>query len=338
MVAIPPTIKIEGFLCNRTCEIMGLAVGIDIGGTWIRVALGNSDAEILRRKSMPVDARSGASLLRQLESLIRFVCAGDLSLVDGIGIGAAGRLNVREGTIVYSPNTSLRDVNVKALEKRLRKPVTLLNDNVAAALAERSIGIGRGLDNLVYVGIGTGIGGGAVVDGRVLVGKEGNAHEMGHMIIDIEGRLECSCGGRGHWEAYTSGSGLPNFAKLLTERYGRNTPFLKEVRSQRIEAKDIFMAARRGDGFAKFVLEESANVNAMAFANLVDLYDPTVISVGGGVALKNPDLVIEPIADRLPKFAFNAPPAVVATPLREDAPLLGAILSVFEPSSCEPRD
>jgi len=317
---------------------MGLAVGIDIGGTWIRAALGNSDAEILRRKSTPVDAKSKSSLLRQLEALIRFVCTDDLSMVDGIGIGAAGRLNVGEGTIVYSPNTSLRDVNVKALEKRLRKPVTLLNDNVAAALAERSIGIGRGLGNLVYVGIGTGIGGGAVVDGRLLVGKEGNAHEMGHMIIDIEGRLECSCGGRGHWEAYTSGSGLPNFARLLAEKYGRNTPFLKEVRSKRIEAKDVFGAVRRGDGFAKFVVEESANVNAMAFANLVDLYDPSVISVGGGVALKNPDLVIEPIAARLHKFTFNAPPAVVATPLREDAPLLGAILSVFEPPSCEPRD
>jgi glucokinase len=293
--------------------------------------LGDGDAKVLRKMSLPVDAKSNDSFIKQLKALILKVGGGDLSRVDGIGIGAAGRLDIRKGTLVYSPHTSLRDVKVKLLEDRLGKPVTLLNDAVAAALAERFIGAGRGHDNLIYVGIGTGIGGGAVVDGRLLIGKDGNAHEMGHMIIDIDGRLECSCGGRGHWEAYTSGSGIPNFARLLAEMYQGKTPFLNRVKSRRIEAKAVFDYARRGDGFAKFVLDESATVNAMAFANLVDLYDPSIISVGGGVALKNPDLVVSPIAARLARYAFNAPPNVVSTPLGEDAPLLGAILSVFKP-------
>lgn len=278
-----------------------------------------------------MDAKSNSAFVKQLEALILKVGGSDLSSIEGIGIGAAGRLDIRKGTLVYSPHTSLRDVKLKLLEDRLGKPVSLLNDAVAAALAERNIGAGRGCDNLVYVGIGTGIGGGAVVDGRLLIGKDGNAHEMGHMIVDIAGKLECSCGGRGHWEAYTSGSGIPNFAQLLAKTYGGKTPCLKQVKSQRIEAKAVFDYARRGDGFAKFVLDECSKVNAMAFANLVDLYDPSMISVGGGVALKNPDLVISPIARRLAKYAFNAPPNVVATPLGEDAPLLGAILSVFKP-------
>jgi glucokinase len=311
--------------------IMGLAIGLDIGGTWIRAALGDSDAKVLRRKSRPIDAISNASFVKQLEAMILSVGGSDLSSVDGIGIGAAGRLDLNKGTLVYSPHTSLRNIELKLLEGRLRKPVILLNDAVAAALAEITIGAGKGHNNLVYVGIGTGIGGGAVVDGKLLIGKDGNAHEMGHMIIDIGRRLKCSCGERGHWEAYTSGSGIPNFARLLSKTYEGKTPCLKKVKSQRIEAKLIFDYARRGDNFAKLVLDKCSKVNAMAFANLVDLYDPSIISVGGGVALKNTDLVISPIVARLAEYAFNAPPSVVATPLGEDAPLLGAILSVFKP-------
>lgn len=281
---------------------------------------------------MPVDAKSKGSFIEQLEALILKVGGRDFSAVDGIGIGAAGRLDLKKGSLVYSPHTSLRDIELKSLEKKLRKPVTLLNDAVAAALAELTIGAGKGYDNLVYVGIGTGIGGGAVVDGKLLIGKDGNAHEMGHMIIDIEGRLKCSCGGHGHWEAYTSGSGIPNFARLLSKTFEGKTPCLNQVKKRRIEAKALFDFARKGDGFAKFVLDECSKVNAMAFANLVDLFDPSIISVGGGVALKNTDLVISPIVAQFAEYSFNAPPIVVATPLGEDAPLLGAILSVYNPT------
>jgi len=160
-------------------------------------------------------------------------------------------------------------------------------------------------------------------------GKDGNAHEMGHMIVDPGERLECSCGGRGHWEAYTSGSGLPNFAKLLAQKYRERTILLDQLKDRGIVAKDIFMAARLGDEFAALVVEESARLNAIAFANLTDLYDPSVIVVGGAVAINNKEFVVDPLEDRLVKLSFNSPPKVMVTPLGEGSSLLGAILSAF---------
>lgn len=306
-----------------------LTLGFDIGGSWVRAALATEQGEVLRKSVKRIATSSVETLLSQIESMAKEVGGSDYHSVGGVGLGMAGRLQMREGILVDSPHTPFKGVQIrKELEERLGREVVLINDGIAATLAERVIGAGAKEDNMVYVAIGTGIGGGAVVDGNLLLGKEGNAHEMGHMIIDMEGRIGCSCGGRGHWEAYTSGSGIPEYARLLAEEYSPKTPLCDLVAEGRTEAKQIFDAARKGDGFAKHILEEASRVNAMAFANLVSLYDPRLIVVGGGVALKNVDLVIRPIAKLLPEFAFNAPPEVVATPLGEDAPLLGAVLAV----------
>ncbi len=306
-----------------------LALGFDIGGSWVRAALATEQGKILRKSVERIATGSIEALLGQIESMAKEVGGPDYHSVGGVGLGMAGRLQMRDGILVDSPHTPFKGIHIRReLEERLDKEVVLINDGIAATLAERVIGAGARERNMVYVAIGTGIGGGAVVDGNLLLGKEGNAHEMGHMIIDMEGRIGCSCGGRGHWEAYTSGSGMPEYARLLAEGYSPKTPLCDLVAEGRGGAKQIFDAAMRGDGFAKQVLEEASRVNAMAFANLVDLYDPRLIVVGGGVALKNVDLVIRPIAKLLPEFAFNAPPAVVATPLGEDAQLLGAVLAV----------
>lgn len=309
---------------------MELGIGVDAGGTWVRAALGDRNGRILRKESKFVNARGNESFLSQLEEMIRQVGGEDLSRVTGIGIGMAGRLDMGRGRLVFSPHSSLRDLEVcEPLERRLGKDVILLNDNVAAALAESAIGGGVGQSNLIYVGIGTGIGGGAIIDGRLLLGKDGNAHEMGHMIIDPQERLECCCGGRGHWEAYTSGSGLPNFAKLLAQKYRGRTLLLDQLKDRGIVAKDVFMATRLGDEFAELVVEESTRLNAIAFANLVNLYDPNVIIVGGAVAINNKEFVVDPLEDRLAKLSFNSAPKVSMTPLGEESSLLGAILSTF---------
>jgi glucokinase len=307
-------------------------VGIDAGGTWVRAALGDDSGNVLKRESQPVDCRSNDSFLRQLQNIVIDVCSGDPSGIEGVGVAVAGRLDIWKGILDYSPHTSLRNVKVRVtLERSLSERVIILNDNLAAAFAEWSEGAGAGRQNVVYVGIGTGIGGGVVADGRILIGKEGNAHEMGHMIIDLEGRLKCSCGGRGHWEAYTSGSGLPNFAKLLSAGYNVETPFSCCAKEGSIEARAIFDAARGGDKFAGFVIDESARMNGVAFANLTDLYDPELIVVGGGVALKNRELVVDRITPYLKEYAFNGLPAVRTAALGEEAPLIGALLSVFNP-------
>lgn len=310
---------------------MRAGIGLDIGGSWVRAALGDSNGRVLKRTVQRVAAGDPGNFVLQVLSIIKGLCEGEEDEIEGIGVGAAGRLDLKNGILEYSPHASLRRVALKhELEKALGKPVTLLNDCVAAALAELAVGAGKNVSNLAYIGIGTGIGGGAVVDGKVLLGKDGNAHEVGHMTVDIEGRLGCSCGGRGHWEAYTSGSGLPAYALLLSNSFGVDTGLARKVREGGADAKSIFDAARLGDPFGKFVVEMASEINSKGFANIVNLYDPQLITVGGGLALKNVGLVIEPIAEKLPSLCFNSPPEVKPTPLGEDAPLIGALVSVFE--------
>lgn len=309
-----------------------LAIGLDIGGSWSRAALGGPDGKLLRSVALPVEEGSNASFLGHLDRLIESLMGGDVQAVEGIGVGAAGRLNLSKGSILFSPHTKLRDVEIRShLAERFKRPVVLLNDCIMAALAEKKVGAGVGHENLAYVGIGTGIGGGMVVNGRILLGKEGNAHEIGHMVIDMDERLACECGGRGHWEAYTSGSGIPNFARLLAKTFGTETPLSTRLLRSSLGSKDIFDALGTGDSFARHVVGECARLNAMALANLTDLYDPEIIIIGGGVAMKNRKAVVGPLEAEVKRYAFNTPPKVVASPLGEDAPLAGSILSVYEP-------
>ncbi|MGQ9759625.1 MAG: ROK family protein [Candidatus Methanomethylicaceae archaeon] len=309
---------------------MQLAVGIDMGGTWMRGAIGTEEGTILRKKVLPMDpSADNDSILKQLETLILSLTNRKLSEISGIGIAAAGRLDLKKFTIVCSPHTSIRSLSFYQLQERLKKSITLLNDGVAAVLSEWRVGAGKGHDNIVYVGVGTGIGGGIVLDGHLLMGKEGNAHEIGHMTIDASGAIECNCGGRGHWEAYTSGSGLPRFSKLLAQDFTGRTPFLEKSLHGEVVANEVFDYARKCDEFALHVVREATRLNAIAVANLVNLYDPSLISVGGGVAIKNVDFVVLPLHSYVERLSFNSPPKIVPSQLGEDAPLVGSILSTF---------
>jgi glucokinase len=310
---------------------LGLAVGLDIGGSWSRAALGGPDGKIIRSIALPVDRRSNDYFLDHLSGLIEKLVDDQMHSIAGIGIGAAGRLDISKGRILFSPHAQLKDVDVSShVTGKFNKPVVLLNDCVMAALAEKRIGAGVGHKNLVYVGIGTGIGGGIIVDDRVLLGKDGNAHEIGHMIIDMDGRLTCECGGKGHWEAYTSGSGIPKYARLLARTFGMETPLSSRLARANLGSKDFFDALVAGDPFAKHVLEECARLNAMALANLTNLSDPEIIIIGGGVAMKNRKAVVAPLEAEVQKYAFNIPPKVSSSPLGEESPLIGSVLSVFE--------
>jgi len=310
---------------------LGLAVGLDIGGSWSRAALGGPDGKILRSMALPVDGRNNDSFLEHLAGLVEKIAGGQMQSIEGIGIGAAGRLDIGKGRILFSPHTKLQDVDIcNYLSNKFNKPIVLLNDCVMAALAEKRAGAGMGHNNLIYVGIGTGIGGGIVVDGRVLLGKDGNAHEIGHMIIDMDGRITCECGGKGHWEAYTSGSGIPKYARLLSQTFGMETPLSSRLARASLGSKDIFDALGTGDAFARHILNECTRINAIALANLTNLYDPEIIVVGGGVAMKNRKAVVAPLEAEVQKYSFNIPPKITSTPLGEESPLIGSVLSVFE--------
>jgi len=213
-------------------------------------------------------------------------------------------------------------------------PVYILNDCVTAVVGEHHFGIGKNIDNLVYITLSTGIGGGVYVDSHLLIGKDGNAHEIGHIVIDYEGRLVCGCGKRGHWEAYCSGKNIPNFVRLLLRdkaEKAEKSPLFKLANEGTLTAKDVFDAAKRGDSFAREVVKEIGRLNAIGFANVTNVYDPELITVGGSVALNNPKLVLEPIKRYINEYVINRPPRIEITPLGGDIVLLGALALVFYP-------
>jgi glucokinase len=277
--------------------------------------------------------------LEQVAELVRHAMAGlGRDEVEGVCVASPGPLNLERGTISRTANLPYHEVPiVGALEDTLHRKVHLVNDANAAALGEWLRGAGRGRRNVFYLTISTGIGGGAVVDGRLLLGKEGNAAEVGHVTVDIDGKLTCGCGKKGHWEAYCSGTGMPRFARQLLE--GLSEKERKQVseswlakNARRADSPAIFKAAREGDVFAKQVIAEVGRLNAIGVANVTDSFDPELVTIGGGVALNNPRMILPPIVAHLPEYAINTPPLVRLTPLRDDAGLLGALSVAFDPA------
>ncbi|MCD6469192.1 ROK family protein [Candidatus Bathyarchaeota archaeon] len=317
-----------------------LAIGIDLGGTNVRVALGNSDGRILKKIYEKTDkSRGPEGISKQIIRMINSLVSEETSIkkIEGIGIGSAGPLDIKKGGLMKPTNFPFDFVPlVKPLEEEYGLPTYLLNDCVAAVIGEKHFGLGRNHDNLVYITISTGIGGGIYVDEHLLIGKDGNAHEIGHFTIDFEGRLICGCGRRGHWEAYCSGNGIPNYSRLIIEEEGlmkiEGSNLIEEVRRNGyagITAKAIYNYAKAGDKIAELIVERIGVLNAIGFACVVDAYDPTLITVGGSIALNNPNLVVNPIKQHIGEHARNRIPEIKLTPLRGDAVLYGALASVF---------
>ncbi|MEM1515636.1 MAG: ROK family protein [Candidatus Bathyarchaeia archaeon] len=315
---------------------MELALGVDLGGTNVRVSLGSRDGRILRKKSEKTEKTKGPmgvskQIIRMIHSIVED--KSELKSVKGVCVGSAGPLDIKRGALVKPTNLPFDYVPlVKPLEEELGLPALLINDCSAAAVGEKHFGAGKEHDNLVYVTISTGIGGGVYVDGHLLMGKDGNAHEIGHFTIDFEGRLTCGCGKKGHWEAYCSGTGIPNYAKLIIEesRLNINESLLGEAYiNGKLTAKTVYDYAKAGDKLAETIVRRISKLNAIGFACIIDAYDPSLITVGGSVTLNNPDLVIEPIRRHIGEHARNRLPEIILTPLGEDIVLYGALASVF---------
>jgi len=308
----------------------GLVVGIDLGATNLRAALGDLEHGIVRVvKERTTSSGSSEDLLNQLIEIVKRVASEKLGEIEAIGIGSIGPLDVKRGVLVRSANARFRNVPiVERLSREFKIPVYMLNDCTTAALGEKVFGAAKKLSNFVYVGIGTGIGGGVFVDGRLLLGKDGNAAEIGHMTIDLGDGLPCGCGGRGHWEAYCSGSGIPSFVKswIISKRLeDLKNPLVDMAMRGEMTSKHLFDYAKAGDELALEIVEEIGRINAICFANLINLFDPELITVGGSIALKNPNLILDPIKRYVGRYVINRLPEIRLTPLGENIVLYGAI-------------
>ncbi|MEM1851249.1 MAG: ROK family protein, partial [Acidilobaceae archaeon] len=210
-------------------------------------------------------------------------------------------------------------------------PVIVINDCVAAAWGEYVLSR-RGVSNLLYVTISSGIGGGVVVDGNLLLGKSGNAHEIGHMVVDHTSEVVCGCGGRGHWEALAGGANVPKVARIKALKWkGKETRALQLAKTGSLDAPLLYSLARNGDQFAISLVNEMNRVHSAGLASAIAAYDPEVVVLGGGVVLNNQDLMLRPIAERLKEYLSLSLPSLEVSGFGDNAVLYGALAIALRP-------
>jgi glucokinase len=311
-----------------------LLVGVDIGGTKILAGVATDQGKLLAREYVATSAEEGPqAVIGRIVAAIKAVSHGVEGL-GGIGIAVAGLVESGEGVVVTSPNLpGWSHVPLGSIVgKELGLPAYLINDANAAALGEHRFGAGRGVSNLVYVSVGTGIGGGIVIGGRLYTGGLGTAGEIGHMTIETRGPV-CQCGNRGCWETLASGTAVAREARKRLQAGAR--PSLRELAGENpenITAQAVFLAAQRGDRVARGIIVRAGTYLGVGLASMVNIFGPELIVIGGGMAQMG-DMLLKPALKEMKRRAFETPAQavrVVPAQLGEDAGVLGAVAYVLE--------
>lgn len=303
-------------------------IGVDLGGTAIKVGICNDEGQLLHTYEGPTEADKGAdTVVSNIEQYVRRIVEEspfEWEQVAGIGAGVAGFTDLREGIIILAPNVGLRDLPIREiLEARLGKPVKIDNDANVAALGEAWGGAGKGIDHCVCATLGTGVGAGIITHGKVYHGFAGFAGELGHMSVvpDLEA-IQCGCGETGCLETVSSATGIIRMANDAVARGERTT--LSQV--EKIMAKDVFDAAKEGDEVAIRIVNRAAFYLGKALAAVAVVLNPEVFIIGGGVS-KAGDILfneVRSVFQKLtPEVAARGVSIVPAT-LGNDAGMVGA--------------
>jgi glucokinase len=313
--------------------VSGLAVGIDLGGTNLRAALVSvSDGKILQQTKRKLEQREPDQVARAIAELTAEVDPDRKRT--GVGIGIAAMLRGFTGVVVNAPNLGWREVDFRSLVKSALAdgaPVELYNDLNAIALGEQRYGAGRGHKDVLCVYVGTGVGAGLVLDGRLYSGASHLAGELGHVKVVLENGRLCGCGARGCLEAYTSGT---HIAQRAREELATRTSAAVELAGSReaVHAGHLDEAARRGDAYALGLWDEISRTLGLALGAAVTLVNPSRLVTGGGVFTGAP-LLAEKVRERL-RVAANAPSLVgfdiVETNLGDHAGVLGASAAISD--------
>ncbi len=273
---------------------MALTIGVDVGGTKIAAGVVSDVGEIIEKQRRTTPARDPAATGAVIVDL---VC--DLKSrhdVSAVGIGAAGYVDAERATVLFAPNLAWRDEPLRAnVEGRVGLPVVVENDANAAAWAEFRFGAGADVDELIMVAVGTGIGGGVVLNGELFRGSFGIAAEFGHMRV-VPGGHVCGCGNYGCWEQYASGNALVRSVREVAQTGSPRAAEILDLAGgdpAAITGQLITSAAAAGDPLAVETFEDLGRWLGEGLADLVAIFDPAVIVVGGGVSEAG-DLLLEP--------------------------------------------
>lgn len=312
---------------------MRLVIGIDLGGTKISAAVADERGQVLGRGRAETRASEGpeGALGRMIAAVAEAAAAAgvDPRQATAIGVGSPGPLDLARGLILGSPNLGWHDFPLRdRLAAHFGLPVALDNDCKAGGLGELRFGAGQGARHLIYVGVGTGIGGAVILDGRLWYGATGNAAELGHTVVDLDGP-PCGCGARGCVEAIASGSALARLGRAAA-RAGRAPGLLALAGGDpdRIDGGTVAAAARAGDPEARAIWDRAIRALGAALATFVNAFSPEVVVLGGGVAEKNGPAYVAAVAEAAGHLALRAnwaPVRVVPAALGGDSALLGAV-------------
>ena len=311
-------------------------IGVDLGGTNIAVGLVDDRYRIVAKASTPTGAeRPGEAVVDDIARMCKKVCleAGiTANEVTAVGIATPGIADFSTGIVRYSCNLNFHDFPLAALLKE-RFPVETVhieNDANAAAWGEAVAGVAKGPRNSLMVTLGTGVGGGIIIDGRVYSGFNCAGGELGHAVIVTDGR-PCGCGRKGCWEAYSSATGLINMTKdkiSACERDGRPTVMTDLVEKYgKVNGRVAFDAMRLGDEAGCEVVREYAYYLGIGLANMINLFRPEVLSIGGGISNEGQtllDLVLPVVHKEQDGGDFTASTRICIAELKNDAGIIGA--------------
>jgi glucokinase len=309
-----------------------ILIGIDLGGTNIKIGCFDTQLEVLKKTSITTNARLGpqAVVERMVAAIGRLVKESgfDLSDVSAAGIGAPGPADYKAGIVINSANIpTFKNVHIRQmLSDGLHCPVAFDNDANAACWGEFVAGAGRDVDDMVFFTLGTGIGGGIVSEGKLLRGSSGNAAELGHIIVQTNGRL-CNCGQRGCAEAYASASATARRATEAIEAGEKSS--LKEVlrKNGQITCKDVYDHLAVGDKLAKKITDETAEILAILCINLLHTAEPQRIVFAGGMIAAG-EVLLDRIKYYFKQHIWKIKPEdnveICFATLGEDAGIIGA--------------
>src|SRR4051812_28896866 len=295
-------------------------IGVDLGGTNIVVGAMSADGKHhFAMRSIPTSAELGAEgVADRIVGLIEGVVLDTIAETNssrrdviGVGVGAPGPLDREKGLVVVAPNLGWKNFPLRdRISERLRLPVTLDNDANCATVGEWWQGAARGGKNVVGMTIGTGIGGGVIIDGKLFHGASDVAGEIGHTTIDLNGR-HCKCGNYGCLEAYASGPAIATRARevLVREETASLLPALVDGQLDRITAELVYRAAKQGDAVANEIVRDTARYLGVGIANLLNTINADVVVVAGGVTQAG-DALFAPLQAEVRRRAFR--PAVDA--------------------------
>ncbi len=303
-------------------------VGIDVGGTGVKAGVVDDNGQIIAKASVKTAVEKGADAvmedMAQVAGMAVEQAGLEMEQIEAIGIGIPGVLDPATGVVPFCTNLGWHQVPViERMHELTGRPIFVDNDATVAALAESVAGISAGVKNSVFLTLGTGVGGGIVLDGKVYSGSHGVASELGHQITHAGGE-KCTCGNRGCWERYASATALIRMGKEAAKAH----PESALAKFEDLTAKDVVDSAKAGDEAALAVFDQYTEELAMGMVNIINYLDPEIIAIGGGVSAAG-EFLLEPVREKLKKYVFykDLPYAEIKlATMGNDAGIVGAAM------------